>query len=310
MFLMELITKLFSVIFYFLIGYISKRQNILDKNVSDILIKFIVYISFPALVIYNIYHLEFDKSFIYLLIVGWFVIIISIILSFFIGKILKFDKGKLATFMMMSSFGNTSFLGFPFQKALLGEEALRYAVMFDQLASFLPVSILSSFILAYGKNKKIFRFDRRTVFKIITFPPFLALNLAFILKLIHIPEFILNTLKTLGDTVIPLALFSVGFNLRFSHLIKRFNDVILVLFIKMIFVPLIIILFLTHTLDFPRDLKFEAFILEISMPPMVLASIFVIEAKLDRDLAVSSVSLGIILSFLTVPLIMFLQKIF
>lgn len=39
------------------------------------------------------------------------------------------------------------------------------------------------------------------------------------------------------------------------------------------------------------------------MPPMVLASIMVIKAKLDSNLAVASVGLGVVLSFVTVPLI-------
>ena len=303
---MELITKLFSVIFYFGIGYISKKGRILEENASDILIKFIVYISFPALVIYNVYYLKFDKSFIYLLIIGWIIIIFSILLSFFIGKLLKFDRKTLATFIMMATFGNTSFLGFPFQMAILGEEALKYAVMFDQLASFLPVSILSPFILAYGRNRKVFKFNFGNLLKIVRFPPFIALNLAFLLKFVYIPEFVLNTLKILGDTVIPLALFSVGFNLKFSHLFSRFKDVIIVIFIKMILVPLIVIFTLQYIFYFPADLKFKAFIIEVSMPPMVLASIFVIEAKLDKDLAISSVSLGILASFLTVPFIMFI----
>ncbi len=296
-----MLENLFSVVFYFFLGYFSRKKRIFDENASDIFIRFIIYFSFPALVVYNVYHLKIDSSIIFMVITGWSVIIFSILFSYFVGKFLKMDRKTHASFIMMSTFGNTSFLGFPFQLAFLGEEGLRYAVIFDQLASFLPVSILSPFILAYGQEKENVSIDWK---RIVTFPPFVTLVLSFLIKpFVSIPDFILNSFHTLGITVIPLALFSVGFNLRFSAVRERIRDVLTVLFIKMIFVPLLLI-FILYSLGFEFSIPIKATILEISMPPMVLASIFVIGANLDKDLAVSSVGLGILVSFITVPLIM------
>lgn len=298
-----MLENLFSVVFYFFLGYFSRKKKIFKEDASDILIKFIIYFSFPALVVYNVYHLKMNSSIFFIVITGWLVVIFSIFLSFFIGKLLKMSRKTHASFIMMSTFGNTSFLGFPFQLAFLGEEGLRYAVIFDQLASFLPVSILSSFILTYGQEKGNISIDWK---KIVTFPPFITLVLSFLLKpFVKIPDFILSSLHTLGITVIPLALFSVGFNLRFSAVKERIRDVSIVLFIKMIFVPLLLI-FILYSLGFEFSIPVKATILEISMPPMVLASIFVIGANLDKDLAVSSVGLGILASFITVPLIMWM----
>ncbi len=298
-----MLENLFSVVFYFFLGYFSRKKKIFKEDASDILIKFIIYFSFPALVVYNVYHLKMNSSIFFIVITGWLVVIFSIFLSFFIGKLLKMSRKTHASFIMMSTFGNTSFLGFPFQLAFLGEEGLRYAVIFDQLASFLPVSILSSFILTYGQEKGNISIDWK---KIVTFPPFITLVLSFLLKpFVKIPDFILSSLHTLGITVIPLALFSVGFNLRFSAVKERIRDVFIVLFIKMIFVPLLLI-FILYSLGFEFSIPVKATILEISMPPMVLASIFVIGANLDKDLAVSSVGLGILASFITVPLIMWM----
>ena len=298
-----MLENLFSVVFYFFLGYFSRKKKIFKEDTSDILIKFIIYFSFPALVVYNVYHLKMNSSIFFIVITGWLVVIFSIFLSFFIGKLLKMNRKTHASFIMMSTFGNTSFLGFPFQLAFLGEEGLRYAVIFDQLASFLPVSILSPFILAYGQERGNISIDWK---KIVTFPPFITLVLSFLLKpFFQIPDFVLSSLHTLGITVIPLALFSVGFNLRFSAVRERIRDVSIVLFIKMIFVPLLLI-FILYSLGFEFSIPVKATILEISMPPMVLASIFVIGANLDKDLAVSSVGLGILVSFITVPLIMWM----
>lgn len=297
-----MIKNLFSVVLFFSLGYLSRKFRIFEANASDILIKFIIYISFPALVVYNVYYLEFRPSFLWVLVSGWTVILFSIFISFVFGKALKLNRATLASFVMMSTFGNTSFLGFPFQMALLGEEGLRYAVVFDQFSSFLPVSLLSPFILAYGKENGSFSIDIK---RIITFPPFMAIIFAFLIKNFYVPEFIFGSLKMLGMTVIPLALFSVGMNLRFSKVSERIRDVSFVILIKMIIVPVLFVIVL-YFLGIELDIQWKSAIIEISMPPMVLASIFVIGAGLDRDLAVSAVGIGIIFSFVSVPIIFYL----
>ncbi|WP_457641564.1 AEC family transporter [Persephonella sp.] len=296
-----MLENLFSVVLFFAAGYLARKLRIFDENSSDTLIKFIIYFAFPSLVIYNVHFLEMKSSFFWIIVSGWFVILFSILLSFAVGKIFKFNKVTLASFVMMASFGNTSFLGFPFQMAFLGEEGLRYAVVFDQLASFLPVSLISPIILAYGQGYKGIKIDIK---KIITFPPFVALIFAFLIREISIPDFVLKSLKMVGMTVIPLALFSIGISLKLSRVKERFKEISTVIFIKMLFVPLVVVILL-YVFSVDIDTLWLSFIVEISMPPMVLASIFVIGAGLDRDLAVSSVGMGIIFSFISVPLIFY-----
>ncbi|WP_457621231.1 AEC family transporter [Persephonella sp.] len=299
-----MLESLFSVILFFVSGYISRKLRIFDERSADTLIKFIIYFAFPALVIYNVYYLDIKRSFILVILGGWLVIIFSIAVSYIAGRLMRLNRVTLASFMMMASFGNTSFLGFPFQLALLGEDGLRYAVVFDQLASFLPVSLISPFILSFGQSSEKVGIDIK---KVVTFPPFIALLGAFLIKNIHIPEFVLGSLKMLGMTVIPLALFSVGINLRFSKVKDRMKDIIAVISIKMLLVPVLTVLIL-YVFSVNASTEWLSFIIEISMPPMVLASILVIGAGLDRDLAVSSVGIGIIISFITVPLMVYITK--
>ncbi|MDQ7055399.1 MAG: AEC family transporter [Persephonella sp.] len=122
-----------------------------------------------------------------------------------------------------------------------------------------------------------------------------------------VPEFVLGSLKTIGMTVIPLALFSVGVNLRFSKVKDRLRDVSAVILIKMVIAPAVFILILLFA-GVSIDTPYLSAVIEVSMPPMVLASILVIGAGLDRDLAVSSVGTGIIFSFLSVPALFFMVR--
>ncbi len=299
-----MLENLFQLILFFSSGYFSRKFKIFSENASEVLIRFIIYISFPALVIYNVYSLKLDKNLFFIIISGWLVIFFSIFISFIIGKLLNLERKTLATFVIMATFGNTSFLGIPFQKALLGEEGIRYAIVFDQLASFIPVIILSPLIISYGNSAK----SKIDVKKIITFPPFIALILGFVVANFYIPKFILKALKELGITVIPLALFSIGLNLKFSNVLKELKEVSIILFIKMFAVPIVFIIFL-KMLETKFSILWKSTILEIAMPPMVLASILVINAKLNKDLAVSAVGVGIILSFITVPVVFYIMRV-
>ncbi len=296
-----MLESLFSVVFYFLLGYVARVFKIIDENGSQILIKFIIYFSFPALVVYNIYNLKFSTEILMIVAFGWFFTLFSIFVLFAVGKMLRLKRETLATFVMMGTFSNTSFLGFPFTKAVLGLDYLKYSIIFDQLVAFLSVSILSPFLIAYGKNER----GKLEIKRIITFPPFIALVAGFVLSAFYIPNFILQTLKDLGMTTLPLALFAVGINLKLLHIKTRLKDISLVLMFKLVILPLIAILFAKLIFN-PLPEFMKAVILEISMPPMVLASIFVMDANLDKELAIGAVGFGIIASFFTVPLIMML----
>ncbi len=288
--MIENILYLFTI---FALGIILKKR--FEKNI-DALIDFIVYVSLPALVFSHIYRLSIDSSIVLIILFGWAVIIFSIMLSATVGKFLKLPKKSLLTFIMVSSFGNTAFLGYPYIQTLIGDEGLGYAVIFDNLASFLPVVTLGTFIISF-ENKT----SKLDIKKILTSPAFLALIAALLAKSVNISETILSICDSLGSTITPLALFAVGVKIDFSKLKSIKYPILFSLFIKMILVPLLAIF--VWQLFFEIDIKAKAALLEIAMPPMVLASIMVMKAKLDSDLAVASVGLGVVLSFVTVPMI-------
>ncbi|HIE34581.1 MAG TPA: AEC family transporter [Campylobacterales bacterium] len=292
--MIENISYLFII---FILGVILKRR--FEKNI-DALIDFIIYISLPSLVFSQIYTLDIKISIINDIVFGWLITIFSIILSAILGKILNLSRESLISFIMVSSFGNTAFLGYPYIQTLLGDKALGYAIIFDNFASFLPVITIGTILISMENR---YRFKIK---KIIFSPPFLALILAFLAKSIQIPEALLVTFDALGSTVTPLALFTVGVKLDFSKLQTIKYPIFFSLFIKMILIPLLAIFLYKELFDI--DLKAKSILLEIAMPPMVLASIMVMKAKLDSSLATASVGFGVILSFITVPIIFYITS--
>ena len=298
-----MLENLLQIFVFFILGYTARRLKIIPQEYSKAYIDYIMNFGFPALVVYNIYRLRFSLDVLSIIILGWIAIFLTILASYLISKSLKLDKKRTVAFIMMSTFSNTGFLGYPFIHSLYGEEGLRYAVIFDNLAMFLPIFLLAPFIINYAKEGSI----KINIKKLLLFPPFIALVIGVSLKPFDVPEIFLNLLKTLGMTVIPIILFSVGLNLRFSHIGKDLKLLTVNMLVKLFASPLILLLILL-ILKIDLTLPYKVAILQLAMPPMVLASIYLIDADLEKDFSVSSVAIGIILSFLTVPIWYFLMN--
>ncbi|WP_281951430.1 AEC family transporter [Nitrosophilus kaiyonis] len=285
-----------NILYLFLLFFLGiLLQKKFEKNI-DALIDFIIYISLPSLIISHIYKLNIDISFLKYIAFGWFITIFAIFLSFLAGKyLLKLPLNSLLSFIMVSAFANTAFVGYPYVETFLGNEALGYAIIYDNFASFLPVVTIGAFLLSFNsKDKKI---DLKKIF---TFPPFLVLIFSYLLKNFQIDNSFLEIFEKIGQTVTPLALFSVGAKIDFSKLKKIKLPIFFSLILKMILIPLISLYLLKFL--FGINIESKAVLFEIAMPPMVLASIMVMKAKLDSNLAVGSVGFGVIFSFLTIPI--------
>jgi predicted permease len=116
-----------------------------------------------------------------------------------------------------------------------------------------------------------------------------------------LPQWVEAALARLGDTLAPLALFSVGYQLRLGALRSRWRPLAAGLGYKLVAGPLLVLLVITSIwgLDGPaaRIAVFEA-----AMAPMIGGAIVAVEHKLDAELATLMLGIGIPLSFLTLPI--------
>ena len=98
-----------QIAIYLLLGYLFK---IVFHDNSKQLIEFIIYFSLPAIVFSKIYPLILDQKIFGLILMFICFILLNLMLAYFIGRMMKLNKLLLATFMIMATFGNTSFIGF------------------------------------------------------------------------------------------------------------------------------------------------------------------------------------------------------
>jgi hypothetical protein len=118
------------------------------------------------------------------------------------------------------------------------------------------------------------------------------------MKLIDISTPFPDVLKRLGDTLAPLALFSVGVQLSFSDLKGMGKIIILGLFYKLVFAPLIIYILFIQIFGI-SNLIGKVSVFEASMGPMITSTLLVSEKNIEGELASVLLAIGIIASFFT-----------
>lgn len=279
---------------YLTFGYLFK---IFIKDNSKELVDFVIYFSLPAMIFIKIHPLTLDFNIIHLVCMFNTIILANLLLSYGIGKLFNLDKKTLATFMVVATFGNTSFIGFSYIDAFYGEDYVVYALIYDLFGSFLLVVSLGVFVINWGSGESV---KMKTIFKsVLFFPPIVMFFITLFAKLLPIPNFMMNTAQTIGATLVPLAMIAIGMKLEIKNIFYKIKVTSLALFLKMILMPILVMILFSvfYTLD---DTWSKVTILEVAMPPMTTAVILAIKGGLDERLAINALVIGVISSLATV----------
>jgi len=286
---------------FLLIGMTVKRIPVFPDETGNVLNLFVIYISLPALVLLKIPELVFSKNLLVPAFMPWVMLLFSCALILILSRLLKWARATTGCLLLLIPLGNTSFLGIPMVKAFFGDNAIPYALLYDQLGSFLALATYGSLILAlYGTGDSKPTLEN-VVKKIISFPPFIALVLAFILKTFSYPPIAVSLLKILASTLVPLVMIAVGFQLTLRLNRKVTSQLCIGLSIKLIAAPMAA-LFLCKIAGLEGE-AVQISIFEAGMPPMVSAGALAILANLSPALTAALVGIGIILSFATLPML-------
>jgi len=283
----------------FLFGIISKKLKLMHESTPEVLNSFIINLSLPAVSFMFIHDMEFNLTLLYPVLMPWIMFTVAFIYFRIVGKITNISDKSIGCLIMTGGLANTSFVGFPMITAFYGAQYIGIGVLCDQPGGFLVLSTIgiatatmysAGSVSASGLLKKI-----------LTFPPLQAAVLAIVLRPFPTPEFGVGMLKMLGTTITPLAMVSVGYQLRFvmkgNMLKKLFLGLSYKLFIAPAFILIIYVVLLKGS-----GIEMQVTLFEAAMPPMVTAGIIAMQYGLDKDLATMMVGAGIPLSFLTLPL--------
>ena len=281
---------------YLLFGYLFK---IIFQDNSKQLVDFIIYFSLPAIVFSKIYPLSLDTKILWLILMFMGIIFFNLFLSYTIGKIMRLSRVTLATFMIMATFGNTSFIGFSYIDAFYGQDYIVYGVIYDIFGSFLLLVSVGMIIITWGSGRKnsVLNISK----SIFLFPPMIMFIITIFAKNFEIPKFLIYTSTNLGATLVPIAMIAIGMKLELKHIFTKLHIVTVAVVLKMLIIPFIVLFVFKYFYGIDETWV-KVTIIEVAMPPMTMAAVLAIKGGLDEKIAINSLVLGVIVSLFTITL--------
>lgn len=295
-------SSIYLIFLCLFIGYSMKRFRFVEPNGFKTLNALIIYVALPALTLHYIPRIEINSELIYPICMPWLNIGISWLLFGYLGRKLLWSKPMTGAMILMSGFGNTSFVGIPVIQALYGKEGIETVIMVDQPGSFVALTTIGILIANVYSNKHKATLSN-ILGNILRFPPFIAFVLGMILNLSgsSLSEDVDATLVALGSLVVPLALISVGMQLQLTFRSVYWRYVSLSLSFKLVLFPAII--FALYFLLFgQRGQVIDITLIESSMAPMITAGIIAAGYGLKPRFCSLILSVGLLVSFLTIAL--------
>lgn len=289
-----------------ILGVIFHYFEKIPRSAARSLNAFVISISYPAVVLLQapnlLANLSFSSDYVVPALMPWIFFVVTAGVTAFVGHRLGWSRGVVGAISLTAGLGNTSFVGFPMLEALFGPESLKTGIIIDQAGTFLVTSTLGILLASYYAGEGI---SWRSSFqRVVLFPPFLALVASTILFFLNlsIPDLFVPVLSRLGDTLAPLALFSVGLQLSVQkEVLKKYSGPLAIgLAWKMVLAPLFLFGALTLGTD-SLSVATQITLIESAMAPMITAAIIATDNDLEPALANLMVGVGIPLSLFSIP---------
>ncbi len=287
----------------FFLGQLARRMPTVPTETPRVLSWWIVAVSLPALVLRSLHDVQWSASLAVGALVLWLIFLLSAAVVTLLVRVNSLTVEKAGTLGLCAGLGNTAFVGLPMIEAMYGPSGLGPAAFVDQAGSFVALSLLGvpfSVMLGQGRPRLV-----NVVSRVLRFPPTIALVLALLLRPVAFPPWFDGVLVRLADMLSPLALTVIGWNFSPSGLLGSSKYLLLGLAYKLLVAPLLMLAVLGAFFG-SLSLHEQVLVSQAGMAPMLTASVLAAERNFDAPLASALVTVGVAVSFLTVPLFQWL----
>ena len=276
-------------------GILFRKRKTLPKDAHKGINAWIIYIALPAVSFKYLPHITWSKDLLFpafapvcIWMLGWLFITIY-------SRIRKISTATSGGLKLVSSLSNTSFIGFPLILAYFSEKEIPIAIICDQVTFTLLSTIGIVVAIRASQQQKLSA--PLVLKKVLTFPPLIGCVLALI-----VPYYLdispLNPLfDKLAGTVGPLALFSIGLQLKFGGWFSELKLISIALIYKLVLAPLSILI-IALILGMNGTIT-KITIFEMAMPTLLTAGVVADQYNLNPKLSNLVVGIGILLSFIT-----------
>ena len=295
---MENILLLFTCL---LLGFLMQKVKDFPPYSYKTLNQFVLYIALPALALFHIPKIEISSKLLYPLGIAWIGFLLSFLFFYVLGTKMGWSKKLIGCLTLTAGLGNTSFVGFPIIAALYGEEGLKTAIIVDQPGTFVVMATLGVFTAAFFSKGETSA--KQMASKILLFPPFIAFAIACLLSVLKtdFPLEIQSVFQKISVTVTPIALVSVGLQLKIEKRSKHWQFLGLGLFFKLLITPAFFYLLYKIILN-GNGIEIDVSIMESAMAPMITGAILATTYGLKPKLSSMMIGIGIPISFITLAI--------
>ncbi len=309
--------QVFETVFAFtivvLICLLLRKLSIIKTEDNMVFTKLLTQVVLPAVIFLQLSATPI-KSGQFLLVFAVFVAgVLSMLLAYIAGRILRLTKPKIGALMLTSSFGSSALLGYPFIAFSFpnNPEAIADAVLLSELGVGLPMFLVGPAIAIYFGNQSESFNIKKTLFSYLRSPIFIAIVLGIAVSFMPFdrqnnfvaPFF--EAFKMINGALSILACLILSLNLKLIPLKGIIPLFVISALIQMWFQP-----FIAHTqatLYGLTVLQTQVLVLISSMPSAVLGPVFASRHDCAPETASALVMAHIVLSIVMIPAVFYLM---
>lgn len=286
-----------SIIVMILIGFLSKKINLLSSDDVETLNKIVINIALPCMIFQALYTAN-TSSFASFSILTLYILLCSLIMgtiTYSILKIAGWQGRKIWTMVVCVVLGNTGFLGYPVTSGIYGAEGMIRAVFCDISTSILFITLSIILMILFEGNL------RKALRKIILFPPLWAIILGLLFNIYSLP------ITAIGETIVdylsgatvPLIMISLGLSLNIDGLKNHLPEVSFASIMKLVAYPVLGlgVLSVLGASGLSRTIG----LIEAAMPSAMLCLVLAVNHKLDIDLTSDCLFTSTLFALITIP---------
>lgn len=297
------------IIFMIAVGFFMSRMKWIDDKFGTAITKYLLNISLPCYMIWNLVG-SFDRKKFFSLIGGILIPILSMgimyILAILVSRLLKVPRRHRGIFRSVFFCSNTIFVGLPINLELFGQKSVPYVLLYYIVNTTYFWTIGNYEISCDGASAAHTAFFSKDTLRKILSPALLGFMVGIVLILLKAapPRFVMDTLNYLGFPTTPFALIFIGLVLSSIPLaqLKFDREIAVLLAARFVLSPALVMLLL-HFIHVP-PLMAKVFIVQSAMPAMTNTSIVAKGYGADYQYASLSVVVTTVACIVAIPILM------
>ncbi len=242
--------------------------------------------------------------------VAYTAILFGAVLAWLVIYIIRFRTNKIipkptqGSLILAAMVGNTGYLGYPIVLSLVGTQYFAWALFYDLLGTTLGAYGFGAALAAkFGSSSQNCDRDspkKTQILKAILINPALwSFGVGLLLRQVPLPDIAVSCLDFVAWSAIAASLLLIGMRLSKLSSWGSLKLASIALIIKMVFVPFVVGICL-HRLGLTGKIA-QVIVLQMAMPPAFATLVLAETFNLDREMAVTAVSVGSMILLITLP---------